>query len=283
MSNVATIEQSQGVGVLASLATHYGMDKGAFVQTMKATVMNGANVSNEQLAAFCLVAKEHKLNPFTKEIFAFPSRGGIVPVVSVDGWMKLINSHHDFDGMEFKDNVSPEGQLLSITCRMFRKGRAHPVEVTEYMSECRRNTDVWKQWPARMLRHKATIQAARYAFGFAGIMEQDEAERMGEVTVTQADDRVVPSIALADPRKQRHDEAAEQYAEAVELIKALIKTWDETQNDDALYTVAETWAEIPSPAQIDLWLAPTKGGIFTTHERDVIKTKLPKLEQEQQA
>jgi phage recombination protein Bet len=283
MSNVATIEQSQGVGVLASLATHYGMDKAAFVQTMKATVMSGANVSNEQLAAFCLVAKEHKLNPFTKEIFAFPSRGGIVPVVSVDGWMKLINSHPDFDGMEFKDAVDAGGQLLSITCRMFRKGRAHPVEVTEYMSECRRNTEVWKQWPARMLRHKATIQAARYAFGFAGIMEQDEAERMGEVTVTQVDDRPVPAIALADPRKQRHDEAAEQYSEAVELIKALIKTWDETQNDDALYTVAETWAEIPSPAQIDLWLAPTKGGIFTTHERDVIKTKLPKLEQETQA
>ena len=283
MSNVAPSAQSQGVGVLPSLAPHYGMDKVAFVQTMKATVMNGANVSNEQLAAFCLVAKEHKLNPFTKEIFAFPSRGDIVPVGSVDGWMKLINSHHDFDGMEFKDNVSPEGRLLSITCRMFRKGRSHPVEVTEYMSECRRSTDVWKQWPARMLRHKATIQAARYAFGFAGIMEQDEAERMGEVTVSQVDDRVVPAIALADPRKQRHDEAAEQYAEAVELIKALIKTWDETQNDDALYTVAETWAEIPSPAQIDLWLAPTKGGIFTTHERDVIKTKLPKLEQEQQA
>jgi phage recombination protein Bet len=283
MSNVATIEQPQGLSVLASLATHYGMDKGAFVQTMKATVMNGANVSNEQLAAFCLVAKEHKLNPFTKEIFAFPSRGGIVPVVSVDGWMKLINSHPDFDGMEFKDAVDAGGQLLSITCRMFRKGRSHPVEVTEYMSECRRSTDVWKQWPARMLRHKATIQAARYAFGFAGIMEQDEAERMVEVTVTQQDDRVVPAIALADPRKQRHDEAAEQYAEAVELIKALIKTWDDTQNDDALYTVAETWAEIPSPAQIDLWLAPTKGGIFTTHERDVIKTKLPKLEQEPQA
>jgi hypothetical protein len=29
-----------------------------------------------------------------------------------------------------------------------------------------------------------------------------------------------------------------------------------------------------------LWLAPTKGGVFTTHERDVIKTKLPKQEQE---
>jgi len=29
-----------------------------------------------------------------------------------------------------------------------------------------------------MLRHKATIQAARYAFGFSGIVDQDEAERI---------------------------------------------------------------------------------------------------------
>ncbi|KAF1011072.1 MAG: hypothetical protein E5299_01493 [Burkholderia gladioli] len=187
MNQVAT-QENAGTGVLASLASHYGMDKGAFIQTIKATVMSGANVSNEQLAAFCLVAKEHKLNPFTKEIFAFPSRGGIVPVVSVDGWMKLINSHPDFDGMEFRDATDEKGNLISITCRIFRKARSHPVEVTEYMSECRRGTDVWKQWPARMLRHKATIQAARYAFGFAGIMEQDEAERMVDVTVTQQPD-----------------------------------------------------------------------------------------------
>ncbi|GAP67359.1 bacteriophage recombination protein [Mizugakiibacter sediminis] len=280
MNSVATIEQSKSVGVLATLASHYGMDKGAFVQTIKATVMNGTDVSNEQLAAFCLVAKEHKLNPFTKEIFAFPSRGGIVPVVSVDGWMKLINSHPDFDGMEFKDNVTPDGQLLSITCRMFRKGRSHPVEVTEYMAECKRNTDVWRQWPARMLRHKATIQAARYAFGFAGIMEQDEAERMGDIDGARKDENVVPGVFVEDKRKARHDEAAEQYAASIELIKDRISEWDATQDSDALYTAAEAWAEIPSAAQMDLWLAPTKGGIFTTHERDVIKSKLPKIEQE---
>lgn len=185
MSNIAPIDSGQSLGILASLASHYGMDKGAFVQTMKATVMNGANVSNEQLAAFCLVAKEHRLNPFTKEIFAFPQRGGIVPVVSVDGWMKLVNSHPQFDGMEFRDTLAANGDLVAVTCRIFRKDRQHAIEVTEYMSECRRTTDVWKTWPARMLRHKATIQAARYAFGFAGIMEPDEVERMGEVQVIQ--------------------------------------------------------------------------------------------------
>jgi phage recombination protein Bet len=283
MNQVATNDQSS-VSVLASLASHYGMDKQAFVQTVKATVMNGSNVTNEQLAAFCLVAKEHKLNPFTKEIFAFPSRGGIVPVVSVDGWMKLINSHPDFDGMEFRDTTDDKGNLVSITCRVFRKHRSHPVEVTEYMSECRRNTDVWKQWPARMLRHKATIQAARYAFGFAGIMEQDEAERMVDISVVQqVDSNPVPAITLQDERKQRCDEAYEQYGPSVDLIKENIRIYDETGEEDALYTAAETWECIPQAAQMDLWLAPTKGGIFTTHERDVIKTKLPRDTKEQAA
>lgn len=283
MNQVAT-QESNGIGVLASLASHYGMDKGAFVQTIKATVMSGSNVSNEQLAAFCLVAKEHKLNPFTKEIFAFPSRGGIVPVVSVDGWMKLINSHPDFDGMEFRDATDDKGNLISITCRIFRKARSHPVEVTEYMSECRRGTDVWKQWPARMLRHKATIQAARYAFGFAGIMEQDEAERMVDVTLTQQiDANPVPALPLQDDRKQRCDDAYQQYGPSVDLIKECISSYDETGDEDALYTAAETWGCIPQAAQMDLWLAPTKGGVFTTHERDVIRTKLPRDDGQEKA
>lgn len=259
--------------IIGALAGHYGMDKAAFVQTMKATVMGGQAVTNEQVAAFCLVAKEHKLNPFTKEIFAFPSRGGIHPVVSVDGWMKLVNSHPQFDGMEFKDTLNESGQLIAVTCRIFRKDRSHPVEVTEYMSECRRGTDVWKQWPARMLRHKATIQAARYAFGFAGIYEPDEVERMNETAVTA---EVIPAAVITDERKAKCDAAYEQYGPSVDLIKEKIAEWDQTDDPDCLYTVAETWAGIPQAAQMDLWLAPSKGGIFTTHERDTIKTKLPK-------
>lgn len=265
MSNIAAIEQGQSIGILASLASDYGMDKGAFIQTMKATVMGGANVSNEQLAAFCLVAKEHRLNPFTKEIFAFPQRGGIVPVVSVDGWMKLVNSHPQFDGMEFKDTINEAGDLLAVTCRIFRKDRSHAIEVTEYMSECRRGTDVWKTWPARMLRHKATIQAARYAFGFAGIYEPDEAERMTEVQIVTEDH--APAVMIEDQRKQRCDEAAEQYAETLEVIKDAV-------NREDWYTMTENWLTIPQVAQTDLWLAPTKGGFFSTHERKCIKEKL---------
>lgn len=165
--------------VVAKMAERFEMQPAEFERTVRATVCP-SNITNEQFVAFLMVAKEYNLNPITKQIYAFPSNRGIVPIVSIDGWLRIINENPNFDGMEFVDNVT-DGKLFSITCRMFRKDRSRPVEVTEYMSECVRSTDTWKQWPARMLRHKATIQAARYAFGLSGIYDEDEAQRMGAV------------------------------------------------------------------------------------------------------
>jgi len=257
MGQVATLDQN--AGVIAGLAQHFGMDKAAFVATLKGTIM-APNVTNEQLAAFCLVAKEYKLNPFTKEIFAFPNRGGIQPVVSVDGWMKLVNTHPDFDGMDFVD-VFDGDKLVSVTCKMYRKNHSHPITVTEYMAECRRDTDVWKKWPARMLRHKAAIQAARYAFGFAGIMEPDEAERMAEVTVIHEQPK-----ALTHDRKQVCTEAAERNEEIVAAVKDAISRED-------WISMTEAWTDLTQEDQMALYLAPTKGGVFSTYERKCIHEK----------
>ena len=81
-------------------------------------------------------------------------------MIGVDGWSRIINSHDQLDGMIFKQDDE------SCTCTIFRKDRQHPVEVTEYMSECKRNVGPWLSHPKRMLRHKAMIQCARLAFGF---------------------------------------------------------------------------------------------------------------------
>lgn len=193
MSNVAVIEP-RAKSVLLDMADRYGMEAQAFEATLRATVVPG-NCSREQFAAFLLVAKEYKLNPLLKEIYAFPSKGGIQPIVGVDGWANLINSHPAFDGMDFEDRVNDAGELVSITCKMFRKDRSHPTTATEYLAECKRPTEPWQKWPRRMLRHKAMIQAARYAFSFAGIIDPDEAERYA---ADIAHDVTPPRPALSD-------------------------------------------------------------------------------------
>lgn len=176
-------DEKKELSVIADLATIHGMEKAQFVAALKATCVP-TTITDAQFAAFCMVAKQYDLNPLLKEIFAFPSKGGgIIPIVSVDGWCNIINSNPALDGIQFEDKFE-EGKLTAITCKISRKDRKHPVECTEYMSECKRDVDVWKKWPARMLRHKSLIQCARYAFGLSGIYDEDEAQRMDMIDVT---------------------------------------------------------------------------------------------------
>ena len=150
-------------------------DSTGLVDTLKATAFKG-QVSDAQMTALLIVANQYGLNPWTKEIYAFPDKNnGIVPVVGVDGWARIINGNQQFDGMDFEQDEE------KCTCKIYRKDRSHPIAVTEYMKECKRaNVGPWQSHPMRMLRHKAMIQCARLAFGFGGIYDQDEAERIFE-------------------------------------------------------------------------------------------------------
>lgn len=190
MSETAVVQRVEVKrSLLKTMAHRFEMEPSAFHDTLQATIMpSGVRASNEQLAAFLVVAQQYNLNPFTKEIYAFPAKGGgIQPIVSIDGWLKLANSSEQFDGLTYEDILAESGDLIAITARVHRKDRAHPIEVTEYMAECKRNTEPWTKWPRRMLRHKATIQAIRAAFGFGGIVDPDEAERMREARAISAE------------------------------------------------------------------------------------------------
>ena len=186
------------LSVIAAMSGQYGMSAPDFERTVRDTCgCKGA--TPEQFGAFLLVAREYGLNPLVKEIYAFPSKaGGIQPIVSIDGWLRMANDHEQFDGIEHQDHLDPEGNLISITAKLHRKDRSHPTTVTEYLAECRQGTEPWKKWPARMLRHKATIQAIRYGLGFSGIVDPDEAERMAptpEPVVIRTRGEKAPSIA----------------------------------------------------------------------------------------
>lgn len=176
------------------MAQRFGVNESEVMTTLKATAFKG-QVSDSQMTALMIVANQYGLNPWTKEIYAFPDKNnGIVPVVGVDGWSRIINENPQFDGMEFNE----ADNLEWIECVIYRKDRSHPVKIKEYMAECKRDAGPWKSHPRRMLRHKAMIQCARLAFGYVGIYDQDEAERIIEkdMGVAHVDLSVVDVDAL---------------------------------------------------------------------------------------
>lgn len=214
MNQVATIDQNQKApSLLRRMGQNYGVDENKLLTTLKNTAFKIKNgeATNEQMMALLIVADQHGLNPFTKEIYAFEdSHKGVVPVVGVDGWARIINSHKQFDGMDFDHDAE------SCTCRMYRKDRSHPIEVTEYLDECKRNTGPWNSHPRRMLRHKAMIQCARVAFSFSGIYDEDEAER-----IVYSDDRIID----AEPTQPARP-ALQQLEEG--KLDSIISDWSDT-------------------------------------------------------
>lgn len=183
---VATVATPERAGLLATFGARYNVDAAKVATVLKQTCFRTEKpATDEQMMALLVVANQYQLNPFTKEIFAFEDKHkGIVPVVSVDGWTRIINSHPQIDALEFEYGDDGDDSGPWVECIITRKDRTRPVRVREYLNECKRNTGPWQSHPRRMLRHKALIQAARIAFGFGGIYDQDEAERIREVDVT---------------------------------------------------------------------------------------------------
>jgi phage recombination protein Bet len=168
--NAVAVTKPSAINLMAS---RLSVEPAKLFETLKSTVFQKA--TNEELLALVVVANEYGLNPFLKELYAFPAKGGgIVPIVSVDGWNKMLVRQPDFDGIEFDFAETEAGELVSCTATIHVKNRSHPVKITEYMAECKRNTEPWNNMPHRMLRNRTLCQASRIAFGFSGVKHEEE-------------------------------------------------------------------------------------------------------------
>ncbi|MFZ9960286.1 MAG: phage recombination protein Bet [Candidatus Limnocylindrus sp.] len=213
-TEIATTTQAPKPSAMQLMASRCNVDPAKLHQTLKSTVFKGA--TDEEMLALVVTANTYQLNPILKEMYAFPKKGGgIVPMVGVDGWLKIANRQDNYDGMNVE--VFGDGKMPThATCEIYLKNRQHPVKVTEYFEECRRNTDPWNQMPRRMLRNKAMIQAIRVAFGIGGIFDEDEANDIaGTRNVTPkpaAVTGIIDPFAKAEPEKK----SAKKKAEVVE-------------------------------------------------------------------
>ena len=216
----AAVQVATKPGLIERIGARYGVAGGKVYSCLKQTAFstkdNGNPVTDEQMMALLIVADQYKLNPFLKEIYAFPDKkNGIIPVVGVDGWSHIINDHPQFDGIEFNysDSIVESDEHSRcpewIECVIHRKDRSTPTNVREWFAECYRapfedkktgyvSKGPWQSHTSRILRHKALIQCARVAFGFSGIKDPDEAARIVE-NITDQVDVGQPSLSMPEP------------------------------------------------------------------------------------
>jgi hypothetical protein len=234
-----TITPPPKQSLVRSFAAKMGVEPDKLMQTLKDTAFKqqgrgdspAKEVTDSQMMALLVVSNEYGLNPFLKEIYAFPAKGGgIVPIVSIDGWIRMINSRPELKSIEF--DYAPAGTEKMdywVSCTIERHDRSKPITIVEYFSECYRDTEAWNVTGRRMNRHRALIQCARVAFGYGGIHDPDEAERVANAmaidgTATEVRGKPFtqePRARIAAPEPAQGALIEESVANAGEIRKLL--------------------------------------------------------------
>lgn len=209
---------NNGLNLMARMAAEYGVDKDKLAKTLSTTIFairEGNEMvppTPEEMMTLLVICDQYKLNPFTRQVYAFAKGGKVVPIVSVDGWLAIINRQPDYDGLtvRFSDKEIEIGGIKMpeyCECSIRRKGMSQPIVIPEFARECFvPKSVVWAQYPRRMLRHKAIIQCARVAFGLSGIFDEDEGQNIVnaeevEMTPTAQKAGTTKAMPTSQPKK----------------------------------------------------------------------------------
>jgi len=239
MSETKAVAVKTGKSALQVMAERLSVSSDVLQTTLKQTAFKECK-TNEEFVAAVIVANTYRLNPLLKEIYAFPSKGGgVVPVIPIDGWISMANRNKRFDGVELVDNFNDAGEFVSVTAKFHLKEINNPVIVTEHLDECKRETDTWKKYPRRMLRHKAYIQGARIAFGFSGVYDEDEAARIVEaITVNPK-----ANVAMPQAKPIETDAIPIEKGETENQYKQMLKNFEAAKKihgEELYYAVLNT-------------------------------------------
>ena len=168
--------------LLTVIGRKYGMSGNDLHDLLQTQVFpSNQKASQQQIQQLLALALAYNLNPLNGEIWAYPKGRGIVPIVSVDGWYKLMNDHPAMDGYEVTPNFSENGDLIAYTATIWRSDRTHPHNVIELLTENKRPGKPWAEMPNRMLAHRALVQCIRKTFSYSGIYDKDEGAKIAEI------------------------------------------------------------------------------------------------------
>jgi phage recombination protein Bet len=143
--------------------------------TLRNTVAPG--LTDSEFLLFSEIVKATGLNPVTKEVWAIKAGGRLQIMTGINGFLRIANSHPQFDGIEVEfERSGPELAFVACTAKVYRKDRRFPAVGTAYMAEYAKPTPIWRQMPSVMLRKCALSLAIREAFiqELAGLYTQEE-------------------------------------------------------------------------------------------------------------
>jgi len=161
----------------------------------------------------------------------------------------------DYSGYGIETEITNQGQLVTVKATITNEdGR---IVSTGYAEEDRDIGNINKTSAVENAETSAVGRALAF-FGLGGT-EIASANEVSDAIVQQA-------LKDATDGFSKHIRAVDDNIESVVAIKNAIAS-------DDIESAAEAWYELDEQSMTDLWRATTKGGIFTTKEREIMKNQ----------
>lgn len=166
-------------------------------------------------------------------------------------------------------HAAPQGAFLLIRFRHV-DGTVTP-EVPQAVMDPRNAAIALPKITARDItdtHRRGVCMAAALTFGLAYELWAKVALESGygeQPAESQEHDETTATPSAEEYRRAKCAETVEAHGESVEAIKAALDAED-------YYTAAEAWYELDQDTMRALWVAPSKGGPFTTKQREQMKS-----------
>ena len=156
------------------------------------------------------------------------------------------------DDVVVKASISDNGKLIATGLAHEVRGSTN-INKTSHVENC----------------ETSAIGRCLAAFGLAGT-EYATADEVANAIAQQQEKEIEERIALIRTDFQKslieNTQTILKYAESILAIKAGIALKDYS-------TASEEWFSLTDEDKTILWKAPSKGGVFTTEEREIMKSK----------
>jgi len=202
-----------GNHALQDLASRRKMSVDVYLDDLRASYMAGLSEIQERKVIGDMASLD--LCPFEGQVLVLQRSGKVETGVTLKGWMALAQ-RRGISSVDTEYQVMEDGDvcctgIVTVGDGTFRR--------TEFLSECRRPTPIWKQMPKRMLGHRAVIQAIRMACGGAAPVAEELADdgfrQAGTATAIESPTPVRDIIdALA-----KYEEKQKELGDAAEVVR----------------------------------------------------------------
>ena len=149
----------------------------------------------EMFAGMSMIAR-FGLDPIAREVYVTRTSKGLVTIIGIDGWIKVLNRTEGYDGFEQSEEWDEAGNLKCVETRIYTKERSRPTTYRGYAKEYTRMAGVVAQnMPWHMLRLFSLRHAARLFTPIGGsVVTEEEARWMDAYAATPEEDRTRKNV-----------------------------------------------------------------------------------------